>query len=86
MGLLLEPERLVSYRRRRQAVLGGGAPQAYSDPREVFGDLEHAREIYRRGRFMTVDVTSKSIEESANEVVALVSRHAGLTTVSRTTF
>jgi hypothetical protein len=86
VGLLIEPERLVAYRRQRLRGLGSGALPAYSDPREVFEDLEEARETYRKGRFMTVDVTSKSIEESANEVVALVSRHAGLETVSRTAF
>ena len=86
VGLTLDPERLVSFRRRRQQGLGSGAAPVYSDPREVFKDLEHARSIFRRGRFMTVDVTSKPIEESANEVVAAVARDGGLDAVSRTTF
>jgi hypothetical protein len=75
VGLTLEPERLVTYRRQRQPQLGATASTAYSDPKEIFRDLEHAREVFRRGRFSTVDVTNKPIEESANEVVALVSRN-----------
>lgn len=86
VGLTLDPDRLVSFRRQRQSGLGGGASHAYSDPREVFQDLEYARTVFRKGRFATVDVTSKPIEESANEVVAVVARDGGLNAVSRTTF
>ncbi len=86
VGLTLDPDRLVNFRRKRQNGLGDGAPQSYSDPREVMQDLEFARTVFRRGRFKTVDVTSKPIEESANEVVAAVARDGGLDTVSRTTF
>jgi regulator of PEP synthase PpsR (kinase-PPPase family) len=77
VGLTLEPDRLVVYRRRRQQDLGVTAPTDYSDPRVVLQDLEHSRQVFRTGRFATVDVTSKPIEESANEVVALVTRNAG---------
>jgi len=77
VGLTLEPERLVFYRRQRQPQLGATGSTTYSDPKEIFHDLEHARQVFRRGRFSTVDVTNKPIEESANEVVALVSRHTG---------
>jgi len=86
VGLTLDPDRLVSFRRQRQGGLGGGAPHAYADPREVFQDLEFARTVFRKGRFTTVDVTSKPIEESANEVVGAVARDGGLDAVSRTTF
>jgi regulator of PEP synthase PpsR (kinase-PPPase family) len=72
IGLTLEPERLAAYRRQRQPHLGAMASTSYSSPREIFEDLEYARQIFRQGRFATVDVTSKPIEESANEVVALV--------------
>jgi hypothetical protein len=77
VGLTLEPERLVAYRRQRQPNLGVSASTVYSDPREVLSDLEFARRVFRRGRFGVVDVTSKPIEESANEVVALITRRAG---------
>lgn len=86
VGLTLDPDRLVSFRRDRQGGLGDGAPPAYSDPREVFQDLEFARTVFRKGRFTTIDVTSKPIEESANEVVAAVARDGGLDAASRTTF
>lgn len=86
VGLTLDPDLLVSFRRQRHGGLGRGAPRTYADPREIFQDLEFARSIFRKGRFATVDVTSKPIEESANEVVSAVARDGGLDAVSRTTF
>ena len=76
VGLTLETERLVAYRRQRQPHLGASASTIYSDPREILSDLEFARRVFRRGRFGVVDVTNKPIEESANEVVALIGRRA----------
>jgi regulator of PEP synthase PpsR (kinase-PPPase family) len=72
VGLTLDPERLVAYRRRRQKDLGPGTPISYSDPKQIVHDLEFARRIVRRGRFASIDVSMKPIEESANEVVAWV--------------
>ena len=77
IGLTLEHDRLVAYRRRRQLDLGVSAPTDCSDPKVILQDLEYSRQVFRTGRFATVDVTSKPIEESANEVVALVVRNAG---------
>jgi regulator of PEP synthase PpsR (kinase-PPPase family) len=75
VGLSVDPERLLSFRRRRQRDLGHAASTSYSDPREIYEDLEHALEIFRKGRFAFIDITNKPIEESASEVVALVSRY-----------
>jgi regulator of PEP synthase PpsR (kinase-PPPase family) len=77
VGLSVEPERLHAFRRQRQAHLGASASTSYSDPREIFQDLEYARGVYKRGRFSILDVSDKPIEESANEVVALVTRQGG---------
>mgnify|MGYP001819001229 FL=1 len=77
IGLTLEPDRLVAYRRRRQQDLGVSAPTDYSDPKVILQDLEYSRQVFRSGRFACVDVTSKPIEESANEVVALVAGNTG---------
>jgi len=86
VGLTLEAEPLLAFRRRRRQHLGGEGLEAYADPREVVGDLEHALAVFRRGRFATIDVTAKPIEESASEVVAVVARQSGLEIRSRTPF
>jgi len=73
----LDPDRLVAYRRRRQKDLGSGTSISYSDPKQIVRDLEFARRIVRRGRFASIDVSVKPIEESANEVVAWVGAAPG---------
>jgi regulator of PEP synthase PpsR (kinase-PPPase family) len=72
VGLTVDPEQLGAIRRRRQLALGRGMKISYADPRHIMEDLEHARQVIRRGRFATIDVSMKPIEEIANEVVALV--------------
>ena len=79
VGLTVEPEPLAALRRRRQRHLGRAAGLAvYSAPAEVLADLEHAREVFRRGRITTIDVTAKPIEESAVEVVTAVAHRTDL--------
>ena len=40
----------------------------------LYEEVEAARKLYRRSGFAIVDITDKPIEESADEVIALVSR------------
>lgn len=77
IGLTLEPERLVGFRRQRHRTLGVGSATSYVDLREIQAELDHAREIFRRGRFYVVDVTSRPIEETANEVLGHLARRTG---------
>jgi len=77
VGLTLDPERLVAYRRTREKGLGSGPSISYSDPKRIVRDLEFAHRIVRRGRFASIDVSMKPIEESATEVVAWVGAAPG---------
>jgi regulator of PEP synthase PpsR (kinase-PPPase family) len=72
IGLTIEPGQLVLYRQRRGHHLGIGAGSSYTAPTELFEELEFARAVFRRGNFAIVETTDKSIEESADEIVARV--------------
>jgi hypothetical protein len=74
VGLSIEPGQLVSHRHQRQSRLGLPGGAAYTDPAELYEEVETARKLYRRGGFALVDVTDKPIEESADEIITLVSR------------
>jgi len=74
VGLLVEPDQLMSYRQHRQQRLGVGSKSAYADIEALATEVDFARQIFRRGQFATVDVTDKSIEESAEEVIARITR------------
>jgi regulator of PEP synthase PpsR (kinase-PPPase family) len=74
VGLTIEPGQLVGHRQRRQHRLGLAGESAYTNPLELYEEVEAARRLYRRAGFAIADVTDKPIEESADEVIALVGR------------
>lgn len=74
VGLIVQPDRLVELRERRGRAMGLPGQSGYDDLRHVQEELEWASLILRRGRFAVIDVTGRSIEESAQAVVDLVTR------------
>lgn len=74
VGLTIDPGQLVSHRERRHRHLGAPGPSAYTDPAEIYEEVETMRKLYRRNGFGIIDITDKPIEESADEVIAMVTR------------
>jgi len=75
IGLTVEAGRLARLRRAR-AVRMSGAMRHYANPGHVREEAKYALNVFRRGGWRLVDMTSKPIEEAAAEVVALMSsRH-----------
>jgi regulator of PEP synthase PpsR (kinase-PPPase family) len=74
IGLTIEPGQLVAHRRRRGQHIGLHSNAAYSTPADLIDELAFAQEIFRKGRFATVDTTDKPIEESADEIITRVKR------------
>jgi regulator of PEP synthase PpsR (kinase-PPPase family) len=79
-GLMIDVDRLVGHRKRRDRRMGRTGISAYSDPAAVIEELEAARKLYRRGGFHVIDVTDKPIESTAAEIVKFVTgaRNGGL--------
>lgn len=72
VGLVVKPERLVELRRARVSRMGTHA-KGYADLEHIQAEVTYAYEIYERRRdWPLVDVTYKSLEEAAAEVVTLV--------------
>lgn len=74
VGLIIEPGQLLLHRQQRQRRLGVPGTSDYTDPVRLYEEMEAVRQLYRRNGFATVNVTDKPIEESADEVIALVTR------------
>jgi regulator of PEP synthase PpsR (kinase-PPPase family) len=74
VGLVIEPDRLLIHRRRRQHRLRLPPGVAYADVAAVAEELDAARRLFRQHGFAVVDVTDKPIEESANDVIGLIGR------------
>lgn len=68
-GLLIDPQRLVELRAARLRNLGQDPRAAYADYEEIEEELKHARKFFRQYPWVTIDVSGKSIEETANEVL-----------------
>jgi regulator of PEP synthase PpsR (kinase-PPPase family) len=72
VGLVVKPERLSELRKVRVQKLGTH-PQGYANLEHIRKEIAYAYHIFERRRdWPIVDVTNKSIEEAAAEVVALL--------------
>ena len=74
VGLTVRAERLVKLRQVRLERMRTGFHRDYADAAQVQQELDWAEFIFRRGQWPLVDVTHKSIEEAATEIVTLVTQ------------
>ena len=74
IGLTIDVDMLMQHRRWRQHTSAGMGGRNYSDPEVLTEEIEYARRIFRQHGFAMINVTNKPIEESADQVIALISR------------
>ena len=75
IGLTVEPDQLLEYRTRGQKLLGAPGPSAYADTHAVYEEVEESKKFFRKGRFKFVDMTDKTIEQGADEIIRQGSRY-----------
>jgi regulator of PEP synthase PpsR (kinase-PPPase family) len=71
VGLTIKPERLLELRRSRLLQMETPPKFPYADGRQIWAELEYAQGLCARAGWPLVDVTDKSIEEVAAEVLVL---------------
>jgi regulator of PEP synthase PpsR (kinase-PPPase family) len=80
VGLTVTPDRLVMVRRNRIAALGrGGGPRlddGYADFESVVTEINQARRLFAERGWPVIDVTRRSIEETAAAILNLVQQKA----------
>jgi [pyruvate, water dikinase]-phosphate phosphotransferase / [pyruvate, water dikinase] kinase len=76
IGVTVEPDQLLQYRTSRQKQLGAPGPSPYADTEAVYEEVEEALKVFRRGRFKVIDMTDKTIEQGADEIIRHLSRAA----------
>ena len=74
VGLTIDPQHLQSFRDQRQQKLGLRSPSSYTDLAALYDEVKYAERVCQRGGFPLVDITERSIEENADEVIAHVTR------------
>ena len=81
VGLTISPDRLIQIRRNRLLSLKESRDTSYTDIEAVREEVVQARRLYERQGWPVIDVTRRSVEETAAAVLNLLqsSRAAGET-------
>ncbi len=78
VGLTKDPEQLVQVRRNRLRMIAEGHGDTdYVDVNAVREEVALARKLCRQNSWPIIDVTRRSIEETAATVMSLYARHRG---------
>jgi regulator of PEP synthase PpsR (kinase-PPPase family) len=73
VGLVTDPERLVQIRRNRLRLLQDEVETDYTDLDLVEEEMRQARRLFSRQEWPVIDVTRRSIEETAAAVMQMLS-------------
>ncbi|GAD58884.1 kinase/pyrophosphorylase [Brevundimonas sp. BAL450] len=79
VGLTVSPDRLVQIRRNRLEGLGEVRGSTYVDHEAVRDETVKARRMFERRGWPTIDVTRRSIEETAAQVINLLNERRAKT-------
>ena len=78
IGLTKDPARLVQVRRNRLRMISGSDEEVadYVDPDTVREEVAFARRIFARNNWPVIDVTRRSIEETAASILTYYAAHS----------
>jgi len=71
IGLTTEPKRLMDIRKNRMSSLKEKENINYTDFEKVSKEIEEAKKIFKKYNWPTVDVTRKSVEETAASIIKI---------------
>mgnify|MGYP001149906350 CR=1 FL=1 len=71
VGLYTDPERLSDIRRNRVNIMNETNLPSYADLDSIKKEIENSKKIFKKYNWPTVDVTRKSVEETAASVIKI---------------
>ena len=71
IGLTTEAERLVDIRKNRMVSLRETKSQDYTDLEKIRKEVNEAKELFKKYNWPTIDVTRKSVEETAASIIKI---------------
>ena len=74
VGLTEDPMRLVEIRRNRLRLLNQGQETDYTDMEAIKGEIAFARRLFTKHGWPVIDVTRRSIEETAAAILQIYSQ------------
>jgi len=72
VGLTINPEKLVQIRQSRMTSLGQETVSDYIDIEAVKGEIAESRKLFSKLGCVVIDVTKRSVEETAAKIIQLV--------------
>tara|TARA_Y100000590_G_scaffold353523_1_gene406462 strand:+ start:191 stop:1012 length:822 start_codon:yes stop_codon:yes gene_type:complete len=72
IGLICEVNRLSDVRRNRIQSMHEDRPGGYTDEKEILNELENSKKIFKKYNWPIIDVTRKSIEETAAAIIKIL--------------
>lgn len=76
VGLVIEPELLMSIRRQRLKSLGLGTSAQYATMDRIMLELDYAWDVFNRLKCPVIDVSNHAVEETATRVLELRNKEA----------
>ncbi|NCU46092.1 MAG: phosphoenolpyruvate synthase regulatory protein, partial [Candidatus Fonsibacter ubiquis] len=71
VGLIADPERLVDIRKNRLNTLSEEKHTSYVDLDKIKEELEESKKIFKLNNIPIIDVTRKSVEETAASIIKI---------------
>ena len=75
VGLIATPERIVQIRQNRLLALNADQETPYVDRTSVAEEIAHSRRLFVQNKWPLIDVTRRSIEETAAAILDLYKEH-----------
>ena len=72
IGLICEVNRLSDVRRNRIQTMHEDRPGGYTDKKEILNELESSKKLFKKYNWPIIDVTRKSIEETAAAIIKIL--------------
>tara|TARA_B100001287_G_C22558520_1_gene470296 strand:+ start:65 stop:889 length:825 start_codon:yes stop_codon:yes gene_type:complete len=71
IGLNTEPERLADIRKNRMNSIRETENKSYTDLENIKKEIDQAKDTFRKYKWPTIDVTRKSVEETAASIIKI---------------
>ncbi len=69
VGLVCDANRLLDVRRNRIQSMHEDRPGDYTNEKEILNELENSKKLFKKYNWPTIDVTRKSVEETAASII-----------------
>ncbi|RUA13727.1 MAG: phosphoenolpyruvate synthase regulatory protein, partial [Alphaproteobacteria bacterium] len=71
IGLICDPARLSDVRRNRVQFMHEDRPGEYTNEKKIINELENSKKLFRKYNWPIIDVTRKSVEETAASIIKI---------------